>query len=134
MPKKKTSSKKAKEKTEKKAKASEKKVKDMMQTHAKEEKFEPSTLDQVWGENVNTKYGTIDEAQYLNKLHNMNTTDLQSHAHMHGLIPIQDRVRLVKVLVSEFRKYVSGFQKPAAPVNPPPNISDESARTLAEGR
>jgi hypothetical protein len=106
----------------------------MMQTHAKEEKFEPSTLDQVWGENVNTKYGTIDEAQYLNKLHNMNTTDLQSHAHMHGLIPIQDRVRLVKVLMSEFRKYVSGFRKPAAPINPPPSISDESARTLAEGR
>ena len=134
MPKKKTSSKKAKKKTEKKVEASEKKAEDMMQTHAKKEEFEPTTLDQVWGESANTKYGITDEAQYLNKLHNMNTTDLQSHAHMHGLIPIQDRVRLVKVLMSEFRKYVSGFQRPAKDVNAPPDISDESVRTLSEGR
>ena len=134
MPKKKSSSKKAKEKAEKKVEASKKEDKGMMQTHAKEEKFEPSTLDQVWGENVNTKYGMTDEAQYLNKLNNMNSTDLQAHAHLHGLIPIQDRVRLTKVLMSEFKKYVSGFQKPQEGTNVPPDISEETSKILSEGR
>ena len=133
MPKKKTSSKKP-AKTAKAKKTAKKEEKKEMQTHAKEEKFEKTTLDQIWGETGNTKYGTTDEATYLNKLNNMNTTDLQAHAHTHGLVPVQDRVRLLKLLMSEFRKYVSGFQRPPNDVNPPPNISDESARTLAEGR
>ena len=134
MPKKKTSSKKTAKKTAKKAKASKKKTKEMTQTHAKEENFQPSTLDQVWGESANTKYGNINEEQYLTKISEMNTTDLQAHAHMHGLIPIQDRTRLIKVLMSEYKKYVSGFQKPASPIKPPPNISKSATRILSEGR
>ena len=130
MPKKKTSSKKA----SKAKKTTEKKEKKMMETHAKEEKFVKTTLDQVWGDTGNTKYGTIDEAAYLNKLNGLNTTDLQAHAHMHGLVPIQDRGRLTKALVSEFRKYVSAFKVPPPPNQAPPSVSEESARTLAEGR
>ena len=137
MPKKKTSSKKPAKKakaSKKNAKAPKKKAKDMMQTHAKEEKPKATTLDQVWGDTGNTKYGTVDEATYHNKVSGMNTTDLQAHAHTHGMVPIQDRGRLIKLLMSEFRKYVSGFQRPPEPSNPIQNISEESVRTLAEGR
>ena len=61
-------------KTPKKAKA-----KKMTQTHAKVEGFQPSTLDQVWGDTGNTKYGTMDEAEYTDKLKEMNKSDLQDH-------------------------------------------------------
>ena len=106
----------------------------MIQTHAKEEKFQPSTLDQVWGESVNTRYGELTEEEYSTKIKEMNTTDLQAHAHMHGLVPIQDRTRLTKSLMSEFRRYVSGFRKPATPIKPPPNISNTASQILSEGR
>ena len=37
-----------KRKTPKKATAKRKSVKNLSQTHGKEEKFEPTTLDQIW--------------------------------------------------------------------------------------
>lgn len=133
MKKKKETSKKS-AKTPKKAEAAKKKVKEMTQTHAKEEKFQPSTLDQVWGDTGNTKYGTMDEEKYLNKLQEMNKSDLQAHANRVGMIPIADRGVLTKKLVSEFKKYVSGFRKPDTTINPPPAISKEAARVLSEGK
>jgi len=133
MKKKKETSKKS-AKTPKKAKAVKKKAKEMTQTHAKEEKFQPSTLDQVWGDTGNTKYGTMDETEYTNKLKEMNKSDLQAHASRTGLIPIDDRGILTKKLLAEFKRYVSGFQKPNTVVNPPPSISKDAARILAEGK
>jgi len=129
--------KKKKETSKKSTKAPEKaKVtkKVMTQTHAKEEKFQPSTLDQVWGDTGNTKYGTMDEEKYLNKLQEMNKSDLQAHANRVGMIPIGDRGVLTKKLMSEFKKYVSGFKKPDTAINPPPTISKEAARVLSEGK
>ena len=136
MPKKKTSSKKAAKTTKPAKKTAKKKGKKMMQTHAKEDNFVKTTLDQVWGDTGNTKYGTIDEEQYSKKLKGMNTTDLQAHAHLHGLVPIQDRERLVKALMGEFRKYTSGFRKPNTPSKPIPSseISAQTRKTLSEGR
>ena len=133
MKKKKETSKKS-AKTPKKAKATKKKMKEMTQTHAKEEKFQPSTLDQVWGDTGNTRYGTMDEEKYLNKLQEMNRSDLQAHASRVGMIPIADRGVLTKKLMSEFRKYVSGFRKPNTVINPPPTLSKEAARVLSEGK
>ena len=106
----------------------------MMQTHAKEEQFEPTTLDQIWGDDGNTKYGTTDEATYLNKLQDMDKSDLQSHAGFVGIVPVDDREILTKKLIQAFKKYVSGFQKPVTPINPPPNVTDEIAKILAEGK
>jgi hypothetical protein len=136
MPKKKTSSKKTTKSAKAAKKPAEKKDKKMMQTHAKEEKFVKTTLDQVWGDTGNTRYGTIDEATYLNKLKEMNTTDLQAHAHMHGLVPIQDRGRLTKVLMGEFRRYTSSFKAPNNSLKSPSTleVSAQSKKTLSEGR
>ena len=109
MAKKKTSSKKTTKNT-KKTQTTKGEDKKMMQTHAKEEQFEPTTLDQIWGDDGNTKYGTTDEATYLNKLQDMDKSDLQSHAGFVGIVPVDDREILTKKLIQAFKKYVSGFQ------------------------
>tara|TARA_B100000959_G_C14858129_1_gene573104 strand:+ start:232 stop:651 length:420 start_codon:yes stop_codon:yes gene_type:complete len=139
MANKKKPAKKSAKKTESKAKETKKKpLESLSQVHGKEEKFEPTTLDQVWGESGNTKYGTTDVNDYVRKLEGMNTTDLQTHAHVIGFVPVDDRVTLTKKLIGEFKKHVSSFKKPANQPNSNQNISknvpDSVKRTLAEGR
>ena len=116
------------------SKAKKKSLESLSQIHGKEEKFKPTTLDQVWGESGNTKYGTTDVNDYIRKLEDMNTTDLQTHAHVIGFVPVDDRVTLMKKLIGEFKKHISGFQKPTdqLPHNRPP--SDEVKKILSEGR
>jgi len=131
-----TQKKKSTKKPVKKApsKAKKKPLEALSQTHGKEEKFQPTTLDQVWGESGNTKYGTTDVNAYIRKLEDMNTTDLQTHAHVIGFMPVDDRVTLTKKLIGEFKKHVSGFRKPQSQpltVRPP---SDEVKKILSEGR
>jgi hypothetical protein len=46
----------AKRKTSKKATKS---IKNLSQAHGKEEKFEPTTLEQIWGDDGSTTYGTL---------------------------------------------------------------------------
>ena len=116
------------------SKAKKKSLGDLSQTHGKVETFQPTTLDQVWGESANTKYGTTDLNDYIRRLDGMNTTDLQTHCHIIGFVPVDDRVTLMKKLIGEFRKHVSAFQKPTnqPPHNRPP--SDEVKKILSEGR
>lgn len=110
-------------------------AKKMMQTHAKEERFEPTTLDQIWGDTGNTRYGTMKEEDYLYKLQEMNKSDLQTHANTMGIVPVDDREILTKKLLQEFKKYVSGFKKPSqSQINNIPNVSKEVAKILAEGK
>ena len=132
MAQKKKPAKKSAKKTESKAK--KKSLEGLSQTHGKVETFQPTTLDQVWGESVNTKYGTTDVNNYVRRLDGMNTTDLQTHAHTIGFVPVDDRVTLMKKLIGEFKKHVSAFQKPTdqLPHNRPP--SDEVKKILSEGR
>ena len=126
--------KKSSKKVHKKTSKAKEKEKPMIQTHAKEEKFEPTTLDQIWGDTGNTKYGTMNEEEYLDSLNEMNKSDLQAHASLFGFVPIADRETLTKKLVGEFRKYISGFKKPETTINTPPHISKEAAKVLNEGK
>ena len=129
--------KKKKASVKKSAKATKKtaeKEKKMQQTHAKEEKFVKTTLDQVWGDTGNTMYGTMDEAKYASQLEEMNKTDLQAHASRFGMIPIQDRVTLTKKLITEFRKYVSGFKKPTIKPSNVQSLSKEAQKIMDEGK
>jgi len=74
----------AKRKTSKKATKS---IKNLSQAHGKEEKFEPTTLEQIWGDDGTSVYGTLNENQYANQLDDMNMSDLQTHASTVGIIP-----------------------------------------------
>ena len=117
----------------KKIRSRKKSIKDISQTHAKEE-FQPTTLDQIWGDTGSSAYGTMDEKVYVDKLDNMNLSDLQAHASTVGIIPIDNREQLEKRLVMEFQKYCSSFAKPSTTQKSHPEISEEGLRILREGR
>ncbi len=130
MPAKKKSAKTAK----KTAPAGKPKKEEMQQTHAKEEKFQPTTLDQVWGDTGMTKYGHLDQPKYEQEIKEMTKADIQAHAHFIGLIPVDNREQLEKRLVMEFKKYSSSFVKPSTTQESHPEISEEGLRILREGR
>tara|TARA_B100000287_G_scaffold259395_1_gene243965 strand:- start:1845 stop:2237 length:393 start_codon:yes stop_codon:yes gene_type:complete len=126
--------KKTPKKTAKSSKKDKKPLQSLSQTHGKEEKFQATTLDQVWGDTGNTRYGTTDVNEYVRKLEDMNTSDLQTHAHKMGLIPVDDRVTVTKKLISEFKRYISAYRKPNAPAPKSSPVSDEVKKILKEGR
>lgn len=114
--KKKSQSKSKEAAAQKTAKAKPNNLKNLSQTHGKTEekkKYEPTTLDQVWGDEGLSVYGTMNEEEYQAQLDEFNRTDLQSHASKIGIVPLDDRSRLTKTLVSEFRKHVSKFRRPS---------------------
>ena len=124
----------AKRKISKKATAKKKSVKNLSQTHGKEEKFEPTTLDQIWGDDGLNVYGTMVEDQYETQIDEMNMSDMQTHASRVGIIPIDNRNTLRERLLREFRKHVASYRKPVSNPSPQPSISKEMRKILSEGR
>jgi len=105
------------------------------QTHAKvEKKFEPTTLDQIWGDDGASEYGTLDYQSYQEKIFDMNMSDLQAHASRVGIVPIDNRNMLTDRLLREFGKHVSSFRKPVEDLGEQQNISKKIKDILAEGR
>ena len=132
----------SKRKTTAKRKAtSGSKLKKMSQTHGKDEspqpKFEPRTLDQVWGDTGLGRYKTLDEDTYRGKLDNMAKTDLQAHATKVGLVPIDNRSTLTQRLMREFKKHVNAF-KPSGIKTPKSigrnSLPDDVRKVLDEGK
>ena len=121
----------AKRKASKKA---TKNMKNLSQAHGKEEKFEPTTLEQIWGDDGSSAYGTLNENQYTNQVDEMNMSDLQTHASTVGIIPIDNRHTLRERLLREFRKHVSSYKKPVHAVEPPSPAAPEIMKILSEGR
>ena len=117
----------------KKKKKTVKKPSKMQQTHGKEETFQPTTLDQVWGDDGTSKYPTNDEAQYVESLLDMTRIDVQAHATQIGLIPVQNRDVLQARLLREFRKHWSQFKRPIT-IDNSVEISQKVKSILEEGR
>jgi hypothetical protein len=107
------------------------KLDSLTQTHGQVES--PRTLDQVWGDSGQSKYGTLVLAEYQKYLKELTKSDLQAHAIKVGLIPVDNRETLVKRLEREFNKHISLYQSAPKTKN---NIKlSKSARDiLAEGR
>ena len=97
---KKTTKKSAQKASAKKAKTPKKKsnLKSLAQTHGKVE-TEPQTLDQIWGDDGTWKYKTMDAEVYEQYLRNLNKSDLQEHATIIGLVPIDNSGILMKRLI-----------------------------------
>jgi len=130
---------KAKTGTKKKAKAKTKaKTKEIIQTHAMEEKekFEKTTLDQIWGDEGLSKYNTVKEEEYLEQIKFMNRSDLHSHAISIGILPVDNRDILVARLTREFKKHILSYQKPKRKTSTTPKtkISARARRILSEGK
>jgi hypothetical protein len=49
-------------------------------------------------------------------------------------VPVDDRVTLMKKLIGEFKKHISGFQKPTDQLSRNRPLSDEVKKILSEGR
>ena len=124
----------AKRKTPQKATAKRKSVKNLSQTHGKEEKFEPVTLDQIWGDDGTSTYGTLNENTYTVQLDDMNMSDLQAHASTVGIIPIDNRQTLRERLLREFRKHTSAYKKPIHEAESVTHVDPEVMKILSEGR
>lgn len=109
------------------------KLDNIMQTHGKIEDIQYKTLDQIWGDSVNSKYQSSNEQEYLIFLNDMNKSDLQSHANKIGLVPIDNRETLTKRLVAEFKKHISLFNIPKSKDNTV-NLNKKAKDTLSEGK
>lgn len=97
----------------KKTTANTKKLDNLSQTHGKSDDFTPTTLDQIWGDDGTSKYGTLNEEEYLKKLEGMTKSDIYLHASKLGIVPVDDRGRLEKTLLNDFRKHVAKFKMPS---------------------
>jgi len=103
------------------------------QITGKEETLVPTTLEQILGRTGSSKYGTLDDQEYKSGLEVMNKADLQTHASEVGLVPIEDRNRLIKSLVNEFLAHAAKFQRtPQKKVNKKPTAIME--KILSRGR
>jgi len=98
------------------------------------EKYEPTTLAQLWGEtNGSEKYKTLDIEEYKTQLSEMNLSELQAHAlEVASVVPIHQRERLEKRLFVEFQRHVSGFKVPKVTHKPEKAPSKELLRIMAE--
>jgi oligoribonuclease NrnB/cAMP/cGMP phosphodiesterase (DHH superfamily) len=95
--------------------------------------FQPTTLNQIFGDDGGWKYKTLDAGEYEHYLKGLNKSDLQSHAVEIGIIPIDNKEQLNKRLVREFNRHVAAYKKPVKKaVNR--DIPKEILDILAEGR
>jgi hypothetical protein len=111
-----------------------KKIEQLKETNAKVETFQPTTLDQIWGDTGKGKYGTMNEVEYQAKLKGMNRSDLQSHARSLGIMPNDNYELLIRKLMQEFRLHVSAFRIPTPAQSKPAKLSPQVSKILAEGR
>lgn len=70
----------------------------------------PTSLEQIWGIDGSSKYGTMELASYEARLNDMLPVDIQNHARDVGLRPDVDTDTLRKRLVVEFQKHVASYQ------------------------
>ena len=109
------------------------KISKLHQTHGKIEN--PITLDQIWGETGDLKYGTLDVENYSKYLEDLNKSDLQSHASKIGLVPVDNREILNGRLIKEFEKHVSKFNlAKRSGSSKAVELSKEARDILSEGR
>jgi hypothetical protein len=117
------------------AKRKKRKLDDVKQTHAKvEKKFQQTTLNQIWGDDGTSEYGTLDYEKYKEKVFDMNMSDLQAHASRVGIVPIDNRNMLSDRLLREFNRHVSAYLKPAEASEKHQKIPEKIRQILAEGR
>ena len=111
------------------------KEKPVVEAHGKEESTQPTLLEQVWGFNELSKYGTADESVYQSQIDEMNRTDLETHARKVGVVVVESTARLKGELRKAFANYIYYLRKPApkAPASTG-EVSEEVRRILAGGR
>ena len=118
------------------AKAKKVKLQDMDQTDGMDqgETYEPSSLEQVWGDDGTDKYKTLDINTYEKVLANMSKSDLKNEAIRVGLLPIDNHEQLRSRLTREFNAHVASYRKPDNPNNQVQLYDEEVMKILGEGK
>ena len=114
--------------------AKKKSLDNLNQADGMAEEFEPTTLDQIFGDDGNWKYKTLDKNEYEHYLNGLNKSDLQSHAVNVGIIPIDNKDQLTKRLLREFNRFSSAYRKPQRKKSVDRNVSQDVLDILSEGR
>ena len=113
--------------------------KQIIETHGQDEsvkeKFQPTLLEQVWGADNLSRYGTQDESVYIKRLENMTRADIEAHARTMGVVIVEHTPRLRDKLLTEFRSYTSLSRRSATSTSQGQQTISEAARkVLDEGR
>ena len=108
----------------------------IMETHGRDESAgtQPTNLEQVWGYNELSKFGTNDEAVYQKQLDEMLRIDLETHARRHNVIIVESTARLREKLLNNFKTYVSLLHKPADKKKSQYKPDAAALKVLSEGR
>lgn len=102
-----------------KRKSSKQTLNEMVEIDGRVDKKRPTSLDQIWGADGLSKYGTMDVDEYEKQLDDMMMVDLQNHARDVGLRPdVEPRV-LRGRLLNEFKKHVASYQGASASAHSP---------------
>ena len=101
----------------------------------KTKKFQPTTLEGLWGEGVSNKYNTLDTEEYEKYLNEeLNSAEIRRHAiEVAHIAPGTDLERTKNRLITEHKKYVQGLRKdnyPEIPKEKP--VSKEVLKIMAE--
>jgi len=113
------------------------KLNDLNQAHGKDEssEFQPVTLDQIWGDDGNGRYNTMDRDKYYDWIHEITRSELFHHASKLGIVPIDNLSLLRQRLMKEFSKHVSMYRFPANAKNQTTHkLSSEIRKILDEGK
>lgn len=116
-----------------------KKLQSLSQTHGKaqEKQTQPTTLDQIWGDDGAWKYKTLDEQEYVEWLNNLTSSEIQSHANRLGFVPVGELDVLKKKLIEEFRGHVAKYNAAAVRSRSKggaTEVSPEVSKILKEGQ
>jgi hypothetical protein len=94
----------------------------------------PTALEQIWGSDGLSKYGTMDIDIYAARLNDMLPVDLQNHARDIGLRPDAESHLLRERLINEFLRHVASFKSGQVNVKSAPSSVPKSIhKILREG-
>ncbi len=91
-------------------KTSRQKLNETIEIDGRADTKRPTSLDQIWGADGLSKYGTMDLDEYESKLNDMMMVDLQNHARDVGLRPDVEAGVLRGRLINEFKKHVASYK------------------------
>lgn len=91
-------------------KTSKEKLSEHIEIDGKIASNNPTALDQIWGVDGLSKYGTMDVDEYTAQLDDMLPVDLQNHARNVGLRPDVEPHVLRERLLAEFQRHVASFK------------------------
>ena len=104
-----------------------------IEVDGKVETRQPTTLDQIWGDEGLSRYNTTDESEYSARLEDMMYVDLQNHAREVCLRPDVEHRVLKERLINEFRKHIAAYRGSKAPIGNVQNVNSKIAKILREG-